>query len=417
MVAIVNVRLYDFVTYCPNGYVVFDDVIVESGPMTAFQGADQVIDGAGKLLMPGLINFHTHIYGAFARGFDFGVAPKKFSQVLESKWWRLDRELRHEDLYWSAIAYGKESLKKGVVGVLDHNASGVIEGSTACIEDALEALGMHGLTCFETSDRFPVQAAISENLTCLQRKKGLFGMHASMTLSEETLIKIRAKAMDIPIHIHVSEGIEDHVAHGITPIARLHQHRLIAKDSLLVHGVHMTEEDAATIKQTGAVLAINTRSNLNNAVGTVDFQLIQSNDIPFVAGTDGLGANVAASWQDLYFSAKLKMGDPSGVSLGLIQKALVEGYAYYERLTGLKLGRFSPGYRMDAMLIDYEAFTPMDEENAFGHVFFGVFDALNISDLWIGGKAVIESYGWVHPKDVPTEIAEKLWCRLGEVNE
>ncbi|HAS73654.1 MAG TPA: hypothetical protein DCS67_05880, partial [Clostridiales bacterium UBA8960] len=328
-------------------------------------------------------------------------------------WWKLDRNLSMESLYWSSIVYANESLKKGVVGIIDHNASGTIKGSTAIIEKAITEVGIHGITCFETSERFDVSMAIEENMEMIRRTNGPFGMHASMTLEDETLTLIGEKIDGHPIHVHVSESIDDHFAYDETPIQRLDQAGLISKDSLLVHGVHMTQEDAQLIKMREAILAICTRSNLNNAVGTVDYSLLRDYQIPVVAGTDGLGVNVAASWQDLYFQSKLRSGSPSGVDIGWIKASIVAGYAYYERLTGRKLGRFLPDFHFDAMLLEYLPYTPIHEKNAFGHVFYGVYESLDISDLWVGGQQLIKNGEILVKRTVSPDVAEGLWQKIG----
>lgn len=420
MKAIINVRLYDYVTYIESGYVLFDEKIIEVGSMqtaenlnTQLERAEMVIDGGGKWLLPGLINFHTHVYSAFARGLDFGSKPETFTSVLEEVWWKLDKNLTIDDVYWSAVAYAQESLKKGVIGLIDHNASGEIQGSTAVIEKAFSEVGLHGITCFETSDRFNIDQAIAENMEMISRTNGPFGMHASMTLSHETLVKIKKTIDTHPIHIHVSESENDQFAYPESPVQRLDTLGLINENSLLVHGVHMSPEDAQIIKKRNAVLAVCMRSNLNNAVGTVDYDMLHAYHLPVVAGTDGLGVNIAASWQDLYYQSKMNSGNPSGVSLDWIIKAIVESYKYYERLTGLKLGRFSPDYRFDAMLLNYDAFTPVDETNAFGHVFYGLFDALDITDVWVGGKQLMHDKKMLNKAVVDPEVAERLWKRIG----
>lgn len=420
MKAIINVRLYDYVTMIPSGYVLFDKEIIEVGTMqdspsliARLGAAETIIDGEGKWLLPGLINFHTHIYSAFARGFDFKVAPHNFTEVLDDVWWRLDRHLSLKDLYWSGIAYAQESLKKGVVGIIDHNASGEIRGSTHSIEKALIDVGVHGITCFEASDRFDLEAAIEENLTMIRRTKGPFGLHASMTLSDSSLRKIASVKGAHPIHVHVSESREDQEAYAVSPIMRLNAFGLIGNDSLLVHGVHMTADDAQIAKQRGAVLAVCTRSNLNNAVGTVNYSVLKPSGLPVVAGTDGLGVDVAASWQALYYQSKLGTGDPSGVPLEFIRQAIVESYAYYERLTGYRLGRFEAGYRFDAMLVNYMPYTPVVAGNIFGHVFYGIFDEMDVSDVWVGGSHKVKEHKITRRMEIDGDIAKRLWRRIG----
>ena len=131
MKALIHVKLYDYNTYIENGFVVFDSQILEVGRMETFDG-DREIDEISKeaeasklftsdgwpyfpgapFLLPGLINFHTHMYSAFARGFDFKCQPSNFTETLESIWWRLDGSLTAEDVYWSAVAHCKDLILK-----------------------------------------------------------------------------------------------------------------------------------------------------------------------------------------------------------------------------------------------------------------------------------------------------------------
>lgn len=411
MKALVNVRLYDYQTFIDHGYVIFDEHVIEVGNMADFKGCEEIIDGGGKFLIPGLINGHMHFYSAFARGFDFACAPESFKEMLEQVWWRLDSHLNVEDAYWSAVALGRESLLKGVVGVIDHHASGAIRGTLEAVEKAMDDVGLHGVTCFETSDRFNLTEVIEENRHMMQRKGGPFGLHASMTLSDATLDEVKAAIGNHPIHCHVSESIEDQIFKPMTPVERLDAHGLLSPMSLLAHCVHISESDAACIQDRGAIIALNPRSNQNNCVGTFDYDLFHRYSVPLLVGTDGLGADVAQSWQALYFA--VKASEHGGLmSLEVLKAHLVESYRIYEAITGIKLGRFSAGFRFDALLVDYHAYTPVTTDNVFAHVFYGLFDDLRIQKLWSGGALLMDHYELIGAPQVPLTASESLWHRM-----
>lgn len=405
---LVNLRLYDYETYIDAGFVVFDHEVRAVGPMSSFCAADypgaELIDGGGRFLLPGLINFHTHVYSALARGFDFKRSPKSFSELLQGIWWRLDHFLTLEDLSLSASAYGYESLLKGVVGLVDHHASGTIAGSTGAILVGLRALGLHGITCFEVSDRFDLEAAISEGLRAMnEAPRGLFGLHASMTLSDASLKRIIDRVGPVPIHCHVSESLEDQQCYPESPVTRLDRAGLLRPGSLLAHCVHVNAQDVALISAREAVVAVNPRSNLNNGVGQPPYTQLLAAGIPLVVGTDGLGADVARSWQDLYFGAAGRVD---------LRGCLANSYDYYKTLTGRRLGRFVEGYAFDAMLVDYRPFTPITAENAFSHVLYGVFDQMHVHSLWIGGQTRVAEGQVLSTASVDWQQVRALWQRI-----
>lgn len=410
MKAIINARLYDYQEYIEKGFICYDEHIESVGHMDAFQGAEEVWDAAGKLIMPGLINFHTHAYSVFARGFDFNASPETFTEILEQIWWRMDRVLSLEDVYASALLYAGESIKKGVLGIVDHHASGAILGSVAAVNKGFKTAGIYGISCFETSDRFDIDSCIQENSDAYSQGNRLFGMHASMTLSDETLERIQSSIGAAPIHVHVSESIDDQQKYTLTPLERLNQFGVLKEGSLVVHGVHMTRSDLMLLKNNKAILALAPRSNLNNAVGIARMDKVIEMEIPFVAGTDGLGVDVADSWKWIYYLANNQKGH---LELNQLRMAIVESYKYYQRISGRETGRFQVGKKADFIAIDYRPFTPISESNAFSHVFYGVFDSMDVRDAWFGGEKVL-SDGELCIDTMPDKkAAMKIWDKIG----
>lgn len=402
MKALINASLFDFCSFRVNQYVLFKDEIVEVGNMENFPGADEVYDCSETIVMPGLINCHTHIYSTFSRGMSVPFNPMSFQDILDQLWWKLDSMLNRNAVYYSGLVYGCECIKNGVTSIIDHHASGLkIKGTLKELKLSIcDDLKMRGIFCFETSDRFSVEECIKENIafakTKSDRHAGLFGMHASMSLSDETLKKISEIRGDIPIHIHVAESEEDerkcrHM-YGKSIVERLESFNLLDKKSILSHCVHIDEKEAEIIAKRGCIVAVNPTSNMNNSVGLPDYELLRKHNISCIIGNDGLGANITREYLNLTFGMRYKLKSPTKFDLNDLIKAILNGYDYVSSLLGIKLGKFEEGYKSDFITIPYIPPTPMDISNIMGHIFFGVFDNFHPRDTWCSGECLMRDY-------------------------
>ncbi|MHA1552584.1 MAG: amidohydrolase family protein [Candidatus Heimdallarchaeaceae archaeon] len=429
MKAIINVKIFDYESYIEDGFCIFEEEIVKVGDMKDFSGFEgRIIDGKNKILLPGLINFHTHIYSTLVRGASIPFNPKSFRDILEQLWWKFDSKLDNDATFNSAIIYGLESLKNGVTSLIDHHASGIdILGSLEQLKKAIvDTLGMRGVFCFETSDRFDVDACITENLTGIKYNstdaRGIFGLHASMSLSEETLSNVSDVIGNSPIHVHVAESKEDEddslEKYNMTVVDRYLKHNLLNPDSILAHCVHINEDEAKIISEKHAVIALNPTSNMNNAVGSFNIDIFRNNNIPIIIGNDGLGTNIAKEWTYFFFAGKASINDPVGIGFDELLSYINNSYDYFGRRMGIQIGKIKKGYVADFVLVPYLNPTPMDENNAFGHVFFGLFDNFKPSCVIVKGKTLIENYKSIFDEETlykNARMASKaLWKRLGD---
>lgn len=417
MRAIKNVRIYDYENYIDNGYLIYDEKIRETGKMEDFCFKGEVLNAHGKFLIPGLINSHTHIYSTLVRGLSLDFAPENFKDILEQIWWKLDAKLNLEAIEASAFIYGIESLKCGVTTLIDHHASGLdILGSLNMLRKVItEVLHMRGLFCFETSDRFKVSHCLEENL----QAGDYFGLHASLTLSDETLKKV-AEKITKPIHIHLAESIDDEKdsfeKYNMSVAERLEKFKLLKKDSIIAHAIHINEKEASLLAENNCLIALNPSSNLNNTVGIFNYELYKKYNIPLLIGTDGLGANIASEWLNFYYLAKHSLNDPAGITFDEVRKYLAESYFYISRQLGKKIGKLEKDYEADFLLLDYYNPTEINEQNVFSHLFYGCFTNFRPSDVWVKGRQLIRKYETIFDeKDIyaeAAEIAKKLWERI-----
>ena len=231
---------------------------------------------------PGLVCAHTHLYSALARGMPAPPrTPRNFPEILEQVWWRVDRALDMDMLYWGARLGALEALEAGTTAIIDHHSSpGAVEGCLDVIAEACAEVGVRVVCCYEVTDRNGADAAkagLAENERFLRSGgRGLVGAHACFTLSDETLDAVCGLATDlgVGVHIHVAEDPVDNAA-GARLASRA------ADNWLLAHAVHLDRTLPGTVVH-------NPRSNLNNAVGYG-----RPARFPRVAlGTDGIGADM-----------------------------------------------------------------------------------------------------------------------------
>jgi cytosine/adenosine deaminase-related metal-dependent hydrolase len=240
---------------------------------------------------PGLVCGHHHLYSALARGMPPPPAtPHDFAQILEQIWWRLDAALDLDMLRASARLGALEALLAGTTGIVDHHESpSAIEGSLDVIADACAEVGIRVLCSYGVTDRHGPDGArrgLAENERFLRAGgRGLVGVHAAFTCTDDTLAAAAGLATDlgVGVHVHVAEGAPD-----VDAGARLAD--LARDDWLLVHCVHLDRQLPGTI-------AHNPRSNMNNGVG---YARPATRSNPVVLGTDGIGGDMLEEFRLAY---------------------------------------------------------------------------------------------------------------------
>jgi putative selenium metabolism protein SsnA len=397
---------------------------------------ERTIDLAGRILMPGLVCGHTHFYSALSRGVLARIAPSSdFVSALQNLWWRLDRAIDREILEASGMAAALDAIRSGCTSVVDHHASpSFIAGSLDVLAACLERVGLRGVLCYETTDRNGRDGAvrgIEENrrfaakVDADRRARGpeapprlveaMIGAHAPFTLGDETLEALAGAVHGTRrgFHVHVSEDPFDaaysHSAYGRDPLARLAAHGLLSDRSLIAHGVHLPPADREILAASGAFLAHQARSNMNNHVG---YQSALPS-LPRVAlGTDGIGSDMFEECRTAYFKHR-DAGGPLGP--GDFVRFLQAGNEIVQRCFGGSFGAVEPGAVADLVVLDYRPPTPLVAENVAMHLVFGMRSA-DVDTVIVNGRIVLE--GGRFPFDTEPvyrqarEAARKLWRNM-----
>jgi len=414
-----------------------DDRIIAVGPEAEIRSAHPdatFLDGGGGLILPGLVNLHHHFYSALARGLDPGVSMRDFPQILDRLWWRLDRALDADSVRISALLSAGDCVRWGCTTVFDHHASpSCVEGSLDLLAEALETAGLSAVLCYEVTDRNGADGAargIAENLRFLEacgadkRIRGVFGLHASFTVSDATLTEVAdRRPPGAGVHIHVAEhpvDVEASVgAFGATPIERLERFALLDDRALLAHAIHVDDVDYDRASAAGATLLHNPESNANNGVGRLDLPRVAGRGCAIGLGTDGMSSAVLRALRFAFLGLRGGSGDPS-LGFEQVPDLLATNARVAGRFLGEpRLGELEPGAPADVIAVDALRPTTLDDGNWFGHLVYGAAEA-PVRHTVARGRLVLEDF--VHRTLEPTDLAREarrlapeLWDRFHEL--
>jgi len=365
----------------------------------------EIVDAAGQLVMPGNICAHTHFYGAYARGLAIpGPAPKDFPEILEKLWWPLDKALDEKSVRVSALVHLVDAIKHGTTTLFDHHASpNFIEGSLDVIGEAVERSGLRSVLCYEVTDRDGEEKArlgIQENINFIQkaanggvaggRVQATFGLHASLTLSDETLSLCRDAHEGGGFHIHVAEHQADEYdslnKSGMRVVDRLNAFGILGPRTIVAHGVHIDFEEARLLAETGTWLSHQPRSNMNNGVGVAPIESLMRLGINVCLGNDGFTQDMWTEWKTAYLLHKVWHQDPRRMNgLDVIQMGVYQNAALADVFfPGQHLGSLVEGAAADLIFVDVHPFTPMHAGNLPWHILFGFNESMVTSTMVAG---------------------------------
>ena len=371
---------------------------------------EEILDANGQWLMPGLICAHTHFYGAFSRGLYIPPpAPADFPEILQKLWWHLDQSLLEEDVKYSSLICMIDAIKHGTTTLFDHHASpNFIDGSLDVIEDAFEQTGVRGVVCYEVTDRGGMEKAeegIQENLRMIRKLNNVssehlvratFGMHASLTLSEETLEKCRSLIpSNSGIHIHTAEHWVDEYdsvnKSGLRVVERLNKYGFLGEKSIFAHGVYLDHAEIEKLVQSKTWLSHQPRSNLNNAVGLGDVDSQIRAGVRVCLGNDGFSNAMWDEWRTCYLAHKGWNRDPRRMAASTIVDMAIYNNSdlatqYFD---GERIGRIEPGAKADLILVDFDPITEVTVDNLPWQIVFGFRDSM-VTTTIVNGNVLMK---------------------------
>ena len=250
----------------------------------------------------------------------------------------------------------------------------------------------------------------------------MMGLHASFTLSDETLEKCVGIAKDAGVgcHVHVAEDLADREdsikKYGMPTVNRLNKMGASGEKSLFIHCVHIDDFEMDIVAATKTAVVHNPESNMNNAVGVTKILDMLKKGILVGLGTDGMSSDMLAQMRCAYLLHRLANHDPRVAFMEAPQMLLPNNAEICERQFGLKLGELAEGRPADLAIIDYQPPTPISEANFLGHLIFGLVDA-TVDTTVCKGKILMKNKKILALDEEriaarSRELAPKVWKRL-----
>jgi putative selenium metabolism protein SsnA len=415
--------------------------VVEIGKTADLQkkhSTAEVLDASGRIVMPGIVCSHSHLYGMLLRGASLKITPPSdFTQILQRVWWPMDEAMNFEDAYASALVASVEFAKSGVTTFADtYSGPNSITGVLDHIARAVEEVGIRGFVAFEATERHSKDEGakgVQENVRFAEKThskpaskaKPLFSIHASFTVSDDLIRRVKALAVKyrVPITIHASEGLGD-LHHnlenyGKRTVERLRDVGLLGPDVVLAHCVNLDENEIDTIAQTKTGVAHNPMSNMLNAVGVAPILRMLEKQINVGLGNDGYIFDMFENMRSAYLLHRVYHKNPNAIDpYTILEMATVSGAKLY----GMEkeLGSIEAGKRADIIIIKPSVLpTPLNASSAVGHL-VNTVDGNDVETVLVDGKPVVKNkqlltFDEEKAQSISQNAAAKLWERLETV--
>lgn len=384
---------------------------------------DTVIDGKGKLLIPGFVNSHTHVYMTVFRNY---ADDLDFTQWLFDNIIPLEDKLVPEDAYWGTMLGYMEMLRTGTTCSLDMYIF-TDEAAKAQQECGIRAVMSRGLTGSEDDsgggDR-RLKAAIDE----IEKWKDLNGLtfmlgpHAPYTCDPGYLREVVSAAdeLGVGLNIHVSESLDEirqiNEKYGCSPVELLDKTGVFRSNTVADHCVHLSDTDIEILAQRGVSVATNPVSNLKLGNGFAPVPKLLDRGVNVCLGTDGAASNNALNmFRDLSFLTLLHKGTSRNARTISAHEGFRIATSNGAKALGLEgiTGEIREGMRADLVILDTEKPWMKPENNFIAALSYSA-NGSEVDTVMVDGKILYKNgeYMTIDSERVYYEV-EKICGRLG----
>ncbi len=409
-------------------------VVVDGGEILEVgdgYASDADVEARDEVVIPGLVNCHTHMYALPIRGAPLEVAPESFYEALVDIWWRVDEAFTEADARLSALGSCVEMLESGVTAFCDnYSGPNTLPGGLEAVAEGVDATPIRGLIAFEQTARNSEEQAmdgLDENSGFVrggeddyERVAGHYCLHTLFTNTETVVEATTERALedDRPVQIHLEEGLVDvHRSieeYGNRPVPALEEMGFLEADVIAAHCVHSTERELEILADNDVAVAHNPYSNINNAVGVANVEKMQEEDMTVGIGDDGWDPDMFETMRSAVGIHKLEQSSPSGFDMA---KALEWATIGSAEVMGMaeEVGSVEEGKRGDLVTLDLGPNPVLS-----GSAPYYVVSAASRGDVTrtiVGGDVVYErgdGVSGVPRADVQRigEASRRLWERL-----
>ena len=358
---------------------------------------DDVIDGRGKLAVPGLVNAHGHAAMTLLRGIADDVPLQAW---LEEAIWPAEAKLTEDDVYWGTMLAQVEMVRSGTTQFIDMYFH-VDAIARAVAEGGLRALLSYGMIADRLDRHGREELDTTERLLCDWngeadgRLRVAVAPHAIYTCGTEIWRKAvdLATRYNVAIHTHVSETTKEvddwRSRHGRTPVAEMERLGVFSVPTVAAHCVHVDAEDVGYLADNHVTVAHCPASNAKLGSGIAPLGLFLRNNVPVAIGTDGAASNnnldMLRELRLAILLQKASQQDPEAMNAETAFSLATKNGA---AACGTNAGVLEAGALADLVLIDLERCPTMPVHRPLSAVVYAS-DPASVTDVFIDGRPVL----------------------------
>jgi 5-methylthioadenosine/S-adenosylhomocysteine deaminase len=382
--------------------IVEQDIITYVGKNPTDNNKHKVINGAGKALIPGLVNAHTHIPMTLLRSYADDLSLHKW---LYEYIFPIEAKLTADDVYWGSQLALLEMIAGGTTCFCDMYYF-VDRIAEATAEAGLKCLLSRGLINSLDMDDYSDDDRLKEAVSDFKQWNGAengririgFAPHAVYTCAPGYIREIRdtAERLGAVIHVHVDETVKEHNdcinQYGKTPVKHLYDIGLFDVPSIAAHCVHVTDRDLERMKEKNVTIVHNPGSNLKLGSGIAPVPGALNKGLNVALGTDGASSNNNLNmWEEINLASLVHKGallDPLAVKAeDAFKMATVNGA---KGLGFEKTGQIKEGFKADMVLLDLSKPHYYPEHNLVSNLAYSA-QASDVLTVFVDGRILYEN--------------------------
>lgn len=375
------------------------DKIAGIGEAPSGFSEDKVIDGKDKLVIPGLINCHTHSYMAFMRNVadDLSFMDWLFGTIDP-----IEQQMTDEDAYWGANLAIVEMMKSGTTCFNDMQMN-IHQTTRAVKETGMRAVICRGLV--GSGDDEGGRMRINQTLEEMEAFKDCdrltfrFGPHAPYTCDDAymRIVADEAKNRNMGIHVHLSESVSEieqiKEKYGVSPIEMANNNGLFDVPCIAAHCVQVSDEDIKLLADKNVSVVTNPASNMKLGNGFAPIQKMLDAGVNVCLGTDGAASNNALNmFHEMSLLALIHKGTgktPQSVSAAqTLRIATING----AKALGLdkEIGSIEVGKKADLAILDLNTPSMQPKNNLIAGLSYSA-NGSEVDTVIINGQITMEN--------------------------
>lgn len=389
------------------GVRVDGDTITQVSPISELNldGVDKIIDATNKIIAPGFVNGHNHMYGTLSHGITTEAIVTEFSSFLDDFWWpyvedRIDHKLVETTTRWACV----EAIDSGVTTFLDIlEGPNSIPGALNIEKKVLEEAGVRGYLTFEACQRQSEENAeigLQENYKfCQENNKdnslvqGLMSIHTLFTCDQEFTMKAKRMAEELgaDIHMHMSESVFEPnwclEHYGKRTVDIYNEYGFLDENVLASQAVQVEPAEIKVLAEKKVRLVHMPLSNCEVGGGVAPIPDYLENGIKVGIGSDGYINNFFEVMRGAFLIHKAYRQTPMVMDAETVYKMATSMGA--DALKRNDLGRLKVGAKGDVITISLDTPTPINQYNVYDQLIL-FRNPENVKEVMINGVFVKE---------------------------